>query len=85
MVGKFNIGKFRISLTFRHKWEKLSLEHKIMLRGYKLGLWFKKSKILGRSKVKSVSEWVKTLYNLYTFGLDLIVINFWIDIDCAGK
>ena len=50
MVGKFNIGKVHVALTFRHKWENLSLEHKFMFSGYKLGLWFRKGRILEEIK-----------------------------------
>ena len=75
------IGRWNITFVFRHKWEKFDevieiFRHKMDRREWKLGLWFKQSKILGK---KGFTKHNHHLVNSYMVGIDLLVCEAWID------
>jgi len=51
---------------------------------YRLGLFFKKSKIVSTKNISDVNNWGKNLINQYMLGLDLIMIKFWFTLDKSG-
>lgn len=74
------IGKWNITFVFRHKWEKFDesveiFRHKMNFRDWKLGLWFKQSKILGK---KGFIRPDHHLVNSYMLGIDLLVCKAWV-------
>jgi len=87
MVAKIHIGKLNVRGTLRHRFEK---EKDFMTkfsnwRQWELGIWFKKYKAVGEKNFENTSEWSKNLANVYTVGINLLVVKMWVDIDYGVK
>lgn len=82
MIKKMKIFGWRINFVFRHKFEKeKSILTKMEWNDYKLGVWFKKYKAVGKPKDgPAIIGKDGTLTNCYMFGVELILCRFWIDI-----
>jgi hypothetical protein len=84
MVKTLNIGKLHLSFVLRHRWEK-ELLFRVMEDGYyKLGIWLKKSKIVGRNDFKTPTKWKNNLVRSWMLGFDLLLFTFWVEADCNG-
>ena len=80
-VKSVEIGKWNITFVFRHKWEKFDesvemFRHKMDRKAWKLGLWFRHSKILSKKGFTTPNH---HLVNSYMLGVDLLVCKAWID------
>ena len=82
MVKRTSIFGWNLSFVFRHKYEKdLDLLDKMRWNEYKLGVWFKKYKSVGKPiKGPAVIGKDGTLTNSYMIGIHLLVCKFWINI-----
>jgi hypothetical protein len=80
------IGKLNISFVFHHRFEKKDdyIFHSTNFRDWKISIWFKKDKIVGRKNFKNPKDWDKHLVNNYMIGIDLLIIKFWISFDYGG-
>ena len=83
MVGKIKIGDFTLISVFKHRFEK-SKTWRSDFRGWSLGLWFEKSKMVGRKDFSNPKRWKDGLVNSYTIGMNLLVCKFWISWDFGG-
>lgn len=84
MTAAINIGNLHIRATLRHRFEKHEDDRwwdRYTWREWELGLWFKKYKAVAKKGFKDVSKWGPNLANVYTVGLNLLVVKAWIDID----
>lgn len=84
MVGKLKIGALNIRCVLRHRFEKRRREDYLRwneFRDWRLGIWFRKRKAVGKKGFKNPEKWSDNLANCYTFGIDLLVIKFWLDWD----
>jgi hypothetical protein len=88
MTKEIRFLNIRALFVLRHRWEKdrdiTNYEVWNMRRRYKLGLWFKKSRVVGPvRKGKNTKETAKNtfnesnLVNSYMIGLELIVCKMW--------
>ena len=94
MIVKTKLGPFRANWVLRHRWEPGAKDGVLSdnYEGYKLrttfrlGIWAKRSKVVGASKRNKdgkmvVSETFSTnnTVNKYMVGLELIVCRVWVD------
>jgi hypothetical protein len=82
-IGRLKIKKLNIMFIFRHRWERKDDPYKdfqtvSMFREWKLGFWFKPSKMLG------VKGFTMHLVNMYMLGIDLLVCRAWVEWDVNG-
>lgn len=87
MIATFNIKKLNFCFVFRHKWDIENKKLRMLgdFRDYRIGVWFKKSRIVGSNDFKTPSEWKNNLVNSYIIGINLLVCKAWISVDCGGK
>lgn len=87
MVKHFTIGKTNISLVLRHRWEKKLLSE-FRLRStfpkWELGLWFKKTLIVGSRNFSDPSKWKENHVNSYMLGIEFLLGRAWIEWDRGG-
>lgn len=85
MYINFKIKKINISFTFRHKWDEPQKIYNHNFPDYKIGLFFKCSQMVGKEAFNhKPSEWSKHMVNDYMFGINLLVIMFWLTINRGG-
>ncbi len=84
MIKRLKIGENKFTLVFRHKWDNKD-EYKILseFNDYRIGLWFKINKIVGKKEFNTPDEWSNNLVNNYMLGLDLIICKMWVTF-CRG-
>lgn len=83
MIKRTNILGYRINFVFRHKYEKdMDLSDKyLMWREYRLGLWLKPYKAVGKPKSGPTIIGKGGTYSKgYMLGVNLIICKFWVDI-----
>jgi hypothetical protein len=87
MVGKIKIGDLNIRCTLRHRFEKeeYPLKNYGMWKKWSIGIWFKKYKAVGKKNFRNPEAWSKNLANVYTFGVEFLIVKVWIDIDYGVK
>lgn len=84
-MGKIKIGKIRITFVFRHKWDaKNKIRHSSEFNYYRIGLWYKKSKIVGNIDFNRPKNWGNKLVNDYMIGIDLIICKMWVSFSRDG-
>ena len=73
------IGKIKFTFVFRDEWDnKNELKYNSEFRYYRIGLWFRKNRIVGSKNFNKPKEWSKNLINEYMLGVDLIICKVWI-------
>jgi len=88
MIAKLKIGELNIRCVVRHRFEKKREEDYVRWnswRDWRLGLWFKRSRAVGKKDFNKPAEWSANLVSIYTVGLDLLIAKVWIDIDRGVK
>lgn len=86
MVTKLKIRKVNLTFAFRHRWDNNDeFNFNSEFKDYRLGFWFKKSKIVGVKMFNNPKEWSNNLVNDYTFGVDLVVCKMWVSYNWGGK
>jgi hypothetical protein len=83
MVGKIKIGNFILISVFKHRFEKKETLRSDF-RDWSLGIWFEKSKIVGKKEFSNPKKWSRGLVNCYTIGMNLLICKFWITWDFGG-
>jgi hypothetical protein len=83
-IGKLKIGRININFVFRHKWDNKDEIYNIEFRDYRIGLWFKKSRIVGSKNFNKPKEWDNNLVNNYMIGIDLIICKMWVSFNRGG-
>ena len=85
MVGKFKIVKIKFTFVFRHKWDNPDkMRYNVEFRDYRIGFWFKRSRIVGRKNFSKPKEWGNNLVNDYMIGVDLIICKMWVSFNKGG-
>lgn len=87
MNKRFTFGKLNITLTLRHYWETDSrLINISTFRQKQLGIWYSKTKAIS-TKYEGKEMFTKkdNLANSYSFGIRLLYIFTWINIDYGVK
>lgn len=83
MIGKIKIRNFTLISVFKHRFEK-SKTWRSDFREWSLGVWFEKSKMVGRKDFSSPKKWGEELVNSYEVGMDLLICRFWVSWDFGG-
>jgi hypothetical protein len=83
MVGKIKIGDFTLISVFKHRFEKKKTLRSDF-RDWSLGIWFERSKIVGKIDFSNPKKWSSRLVNSYTVGMNLLICKFWIAWDFGG-
>ena len=83
MIKTIKAGDFTMISVFKHRFEK-SKTWRSDFRGWSLGLWFEKSKMVGRKDFSNPKRWKDGLVNSYTVGMNLLVCKFWVTWDFGG-
>ncbi len=81
MIGKLKIGKIKFTFVFRHKWD---IKYNSEFRDYRIGLWFKRTRIVGSKNFNKPKEWGNNLVNDYMIGLNLIICKMWVSFNQGG-
>ena len=87
-VGTINIGKTEFTFVFRHRWEKYDnnaekrLSNSVMWSEWKLGLFFRKYKVVAKKNFKTPKKW--QFVNEYMFGINLLVCKGMDDCSTSG-
>lgn len=86
MVRRLKICGINFTFVFRHKWDsKDERWFNSEFRDYRLGLWFKRSKIVGSNNFNKPEEWDDNLVNDYMIGVNLIICKAWVSFNRGGK
>ena len=82
-VGRLDILGFNLCFVFRHKWDEKAKEsfYDYDFKDYKLGVWYKISKVVGKKHFKDPNKWGDNLIVSHMLGLNLLVIKMWMTID----
>lgn len=85
MVGKLKIGKIKFTFVFIHKWDNQDeTRYNSEFRDYRIGLWFKKSRIVGSKNFNNPKEWGNNFVNDYMIGMNLIICKIWVSFNRGG-
>ena len=85
MVGKLKIGKIKFTFVFRHRWDKVDkLKFYSEFYEYRIGIWFKRSKIVGSKNCNDPKEWSRNTVNDYMIGINLIICKMWVSFNRGG-
>lgn len=85
MIKKLNFKRYNISFIFRHRFERLSRLDKLSLfTKWNIGVWFKKTKIVGTKNFNKPNEWNKHLVNDYLIGIEILFFKAWIEFNRGG-
>lgn len=85
MVRRLKIGKIKFTFVFRHKWDNQDeIKYNSEFRDYRIGVWFKKSKIVGSKNFNKPKEWGDNLVNDYMIGVNLIICKMWVSFNRCG-
>lgn len=87
MFKHLKMKRINIQFVFRHKFEKETEDNlidKVLWREYRLGLWFKRDKMVGEKDFKNPAKWNINLVNSYMFGVDLIWCKMWVEVNRGG-
>lgn len=85
-IGHIKIGGFKFTFVFRHKFEKnlKTFDRLILWRDFKLGLWYKRSRLVGEKNSNKPCEWKNNLVNEHMVGINLIICKAWFTVSKGG-
>lgn len=82
-ITRFNIGKTKIVLVGKYRYseeqKKDLISRHTTWNKWSLGLWFKRSKVVGAKNFKNPKKWGQNLVNDYMLGIDLLIFQGWIN------
>ena len=82
-IGHLNIREHQFTFVFRHRYEKrddeLKMIRDVMWRKWKIGLWYRFSKSVGKKEFKNPNKWGPNLVGSHMFGIDLLILTAWVD------
>ncbi len=85
MVKRLKIGKIKFTFVFRHKWDdKNRTTYNSEFGDYRIGIWFRKSRIVGSKNFNKPKEWGNNLVNDYMIGINLIICKMWVSFNYGG-
>jgi hypothetical protein len=85
-VKDIKIRNCTISIVFRHRFEEKERKKSFdrTFKRWELGLWVKKSMIVGRKDFSNPKKWGSNLVPSWMFGVELFVCRAWFEIDFGG-
>lgn len=88
-VGRVKIGEVNLTFVFRHKFEKPKdniekFKDKTKWGEWKIGLWYKQNKIVGRKDFNKPSKWNNNLVRTRMIGIDLLLFTCWVEFNKGG-
>lgn len=83
MIKTIKAGDFTMISVFKHRFEK-SKTWRSDFRDWSLGVWFEKSKMVGKRDFSNPKKWENEMVNSYTIGINLLICKFWISWDFGG-
>jgi hypothetical protein len=83
MIKTIKAGDFTMISVFKHRFEK-SKTWRSDFRDWSLGVWFEKSKMVGKRDFSNPKKWGNEMVNSYTIGINLLICKFWISWDFGG-
>lgn len=88
-IAHINIKTHQFTFVFRHRFEKYDdkidqLKSNMDWRGWELGIWFRRTKIVGKKNFSKPKEWGNNLVPSYMFGIKLLICKAWIEYNKGG-
>ena len=83
MTKRFKIGELNLSFTIKFRPKKRKWSDTTFNR-WELGVWFKKGVMVGKKQFTTPEEWKNNHVNDYMFGVNLLVLAFWVSWDIGG-
>lgn len=87
-ISRFKIGKAKIVLVGKYRYseeqKKDLISRNTTWNKWSLGLWFKRSKVVGSKNFKDPNKWSQNLVNDYMLGIDLLIFQGWINWNRGG-
>jgi len=83
MIKTIKAGDFTLISVFKHRFEK-SKTWRSDFRDWSLGVWFKRSMIVGKKDFSNPKKWGDGMVSSYTIGINLLICKFWISWDFGG-
>jgi hypothetical protein len=83
MIQKFKIGNANIEIVLRHMWDGNVYTNDVM-RGYELGVFFRRRKIVGSPLIMQDGKAFRKLVNSYMIGFRLIYVKVWLSFNVGG-
>ena len=89
MIGHLNIGRHQFTFVFRHRFEKQDDEYMRMRfksdwREWEIGVWYKRTKIVGQNDFKTPSKWKHNLVRSHMLGINLLICKVWVEYNKGG-
>lgn len=81
MVKRIKLGNLNVLFVLRHRFEKSEKTFEKTFDGWKISVWSKSYKIVGKKNFKDVKRWQANLVKNYMLGLEFLFFKAWIDID----
>ena len=87
-ITRFHIKNTRIVLVGKYRYSKKERENLLsrstVWMGWRLGVWFRKNRIVGSRVIKKPKNWANGLVNDYMLGIDLLIFQGWINWNTGG-
>lgn len=83
------MGKINFTFVFRHRFERHDISaHQfrsdMVWRNWELGLWYKRSKMVGQKNFNHPSKWKNNLVRSYMIGINLLICKAWVEFNKGG-
>lgn len=87
-ITRFKIRRTKIVLVGKYRYSKKQkadyLSQFTTWNKWKLGVWFRKNKIVGAKNFKDPNKWGQNLVNDYMLGIDILIFQGWINWNRGG-
>lgn len=87
-ITRFKIRRTKIVLVGKYRYSKKEKEDHLSKfttwNSWKIGLWFRRNKIMGVKNFKDPRKWGQNLVNDYMLGFDFLIVTGWINWNTSG-
>lgn len=90
-LGRFKIGQTTFTFVFRHRFEPANdydyigkFKYHSEFRDWELGMWFRKTKMVGKKNFKHPNEWKHNLVDSRMLGINLLICKAWVEWNRGG-
>jgi hypothetical protein len=86
IVKNIHVGKTRFTFVGKYRYSKIQkrADNFMDFRDWRIGIWFKKNKIVGRNNFSDPKNWKDNFVDNYTVGFDLLIFRWWVTWDKGG-
>lgn len=85
MVKNLSIGKANFCFVGKYRYKKgMKLTDRVEWRAWKIGVWFKRSLIVGNKEANNPKKWKDNFVKSYMLGFDLLLFKGWIEYNYNG-